>query len=77
MQNVQEMIGKEVEIVANGMSYTGILIEVSDTEVHLQTALQWVALPASSVGTIKLKNVAEPGPEREEQEGLFKDEGNA
>ncbi len=73
MQNVQNMIGSEVEVVANGMSYTGVLIEVSDAEVHIKTSLQWMALPASSVSMIKLKNFVELEPEREGQGG-YQDE---
>ncbi len=53
MPDIQELIGKEVEVLANGMSYRGTLVEVSDTEVHLKTPMQWVALPASSVSQIK------------------------
>jgi hypothetical protein len=50
------MIGKEVEVIANGLSYTGILIEVSDTEVHLKGLMQWIALPVSSISVVKLKD---------------------
>jgi hypothetical protein len=67
MQNIQELVGKEVEVLANGMSYTGTLIEVSDTEVHLRTPLQWVALPAESVSAVKLRGAVEREPEREGQ----------
>ncbi|HLE40418.1 MAG TPA: hypothetical protein VI956_02815 [Nitrospirota bacterium] len=67
MQNIQDLIGKEVEVMANGMKYAGILIEVSDTEVHIRTPLQWVALPAESVSTVKLRGVVEREPEREAQ----------
>ncbi len=55
MPDIQSMIGKEVEVMANGVRYTGVRVEVSDVEVHLKTTLQWIALPASSVSTIKLK----------------------
>jgi len=58
MQDIRELLGKEVEILANGMSYRGTLVEVSDTEVHLKTPMQWVALPASSVGQVKLAEKA-------------------
>ncbi len=53
MPDIQEMIGKEVEVIANGVSYRGVLIEVSDTEVHIRTSMQWLALPASSVTSIR------------------------
>ena len=54
MAELYTMIGKEVEVMANGMVYKGVLIEVSETEVHLKGQLQWIALPASSVSQIKL-----------------------
>jgi hypothetical protein len=53
--DIQAMTGKEVEVIANGMKYTGVLIEVSDTEVHLKGSYQWISLPVSSVGEIRLK----------------------
>lgn len=66
MPNIQEMIGKEVEVIANGVQYRGVLIEVSDQEVHLKTPMQWISLPASSVSTIDLKRrEAPPVPEEE------------
>lgn len=56
MSDLRSMTGKEVEVTSNGMSYTGVLIEVSDTEVHLKGSFQWISLPVSSVTQIKLKN---------------------
>jgi len=55
MPEIIEMIGKEVEVVANGTSYKGVLIEVSDTEVHLKGMLGYVSLPASSVTEVRLE----------------------
>jgi hypothetical protein len=57
MPDIQSMMRKEVEVIANGMSYTGVLIEVSDTEVHLKGSMQWISLPMSSVTDIKLKQL--------------------
>lgn len=54
MQDVQEMIGKEVMVTSNGMRYRGVLIEVSDVEVHIRSQLQYVSLPASSVTDVVL-----------------------
>jgi hypothetical protein len=54
MAELYTMIGKEVEVIANGTVYKGVLIEVSETEVHLKGQLQWIALPASSVSQVKL-----------------------
>jgi hypothetical protein len=54
MPDIQEMLGKEVEVIANGLSYRGMLVEVSDTEVHIKSRLQYVSLPASSVTEVRL-----------------------
>jgi hypothetical protein len=54
MPDVQEMIGKEVEVTANGMHYRGVLVEVSDVEVHIKSQLQYISLPASSVTEVQL-----------------------
>ncbi len=56
MPDIQSMLNKEVVVIANGITYTGILIEVSDTEVHIKSTLQWISLPAVSVSQIRLKN---------------------
>jgi len=68
MPDIQSMIGKEVEVIANGMTYRGVLIEVSDAEVHLKSTMQWIALPASSVSAVKLAGETKRESERE---GLF------
>jgi hypothetical protein len=54
MPDVQEMIGKEVEVTANGMHYRGVLIEVSDVDVYIKSQLQYISLPASSVTEVRL-----------------------
>jgi len=53
MAELYTMIGKEVEVIANGMVYKGVLIEVSESEVYLKGQLQWITLPVSSVSEIK------------------------
>ncbi len=62
MPDIQSMIGKEVEVMANGTTYRGVLIEVSDAEVHLRSSMQWISLPASSMSSVKLA-VTQPGRE--------------
>jgi limonene-1,2-epoxide hydrolase len=53
MPDITAMIGKEVEVIANGMSYKGVLIEVSDTDVHLKGMLGYISLPASGVTEVR------------------------
>jgi hypothetical protein len=65
MPDIQAMTGKEVEVLANGMKYTGVLIEVSDTEVHLKGSFQWISLPVATVSEIRLKDTGARGFDRE------------
>jgi hypothetical protein len=67
MPDIQSMMGKEVEVIANGMKYVGTLIEVTDEEVHLKSLMQWISLSASSVSQITLKGAIVRAPEREGQ----------
>jgi hypothetical protein len=70
MADIQSMIGKEVEVIANGMTYRGVLIEVSDTDVHLKSAMQWMSLPVSGVSSVRLAGEMKRDAERD---GLFSD----
>ena len=74
MEDIQKLIGKEVEAVANGIQYYGVLIEVSEDEVYLKTPLQWVVLPANDVSLIKLKGAVDMEPERVGQEEFSPEE---
>jgi len=65
MSDIQSMLGKEVEVIASGTTYRGVLIEVSDAEVHIRTSMQWVALPVSSVSAVKLAGEVKREAERE------------
>lgn len=55
MPDIQSMIGKEVEVIANGLKYSGVLMSVSDTEVYLKGSLQWFFIPTETVNTINPK----------------------
>lgn len=66
MPDIQNMIGKEVEVIANGMTYRGVLVEVSDVEVHLKGLMQWISLPASSVSVVKLPGATERASDQDE-----------
>ncbi len=48
-----ELIGKKVEVEANGITYTGKLVEISESEVHLETELGWVTLLTEHVVNIR------------------------
>jgi hypothetical protein len=47
------LIGHEVVAVANGISYRGRLIEVSETEVFIQGEMGWMQLKVDDVTEIR------------------------
>jgi len=47
------LIGQDVVAVADGMEYRGRLIEVSESEVFIQSELGWIQLQVSQVTDIR------------------------
>ncbi len=48
-----ELIGKRVVVDAFGIQYKGVLVEVTDSEVNLQTETGWVTVPMDAVSDIR------------------------
>lgn len=48
-----ELIGRYVDVIANNITYTGKLVEVSETEVYLEGESGWVVIPVEKVALIK------------------------
>ena len=48
-----ELIGKCVEVMALDVMYRGKLVEVDETEVHLETEFGWVIIPVSHIAFIR------------------------
>jgi hypothetical protein len=48
-----ELLGKQVEVIANGISYTGRFVEISEEEVHLESESGWVVIPVERVAVIR------------------------
>lgn len=51
--DIQSMLGREVELYANGIIYRGELVDVSDESIFLKTPAQWIELPLSAVGSVR------------------------
>ena len=61
--DLQSFLRKEVEIVAHGVLYRGVLIEVGEEEVLIKSEARWITLLTADVMEIR-----EPG----KKEGLYK-----
>lgn len=58
--DLKSLLRKEVEIIAHGVVYRGILIEVGEEVVHLKTKERWITILTSDV-----MEIAEPGKAKE------------
>ena len=50
---MRELIGKDVEVTANGIVYRGVLKDASDRAVSLLTASGWLEIMMSSISRIE------------------------
>lgn len=50
---MHELIQKEVEVITPEIIYRGILVEVTDKEICLQTSNAWVTIPMERVLDVK------------------------
>ncbi len=47
-----EMIGKNVTVHANGITYTGRLVEINEQEVYLKSESGWLTIPVMQIEEI-------------------------
>jgi len=52
---MQELIGKQVEVVTGDMVYRGILIEINEAEIYLQAEDGWITVPVEKVVHVRAK----------------------
>jgi hypothetical protein len=49
---VIDLRGKLVEVIANDITYTGTLVEISETEVYLEGESGWIVIDVEQVASI-------------------------
>ena len=50
---MQELTGREVEVTTYETVYTGILVEIGEIDVHLQSESGWIIVPVDKIVDIK------------------------
>lgn len=50
-----DLRGKLVNVIANDTIYTGILVEISETEVYLESESGWIVIPVEQVASVSEK----------------------
>jgi len=61
-ERLENLVNCEVEVVASGVTYRGILKEVSEDEVQLQMETGWMAISMDQVNVIRRAGET-PGPD--------------
>lgn len=51
---MHDLIGKKVEVITGEIIYRGVLIEIADEELHLQSELGWISVPIEKVAEVKV-----------------------
>jgi len=50
---MQDLVGKNVEVLALETTYKGRLIEIGETEVYLESESGWIMIPVEKIISIK------------------------
>ena len=53
---MHQLINKEVEVITSEVLYRGILIEVGESEIQLQSENGWISVPMEKVLDVRLKD---------------------
>lgn len=53
LDEVTRLRGKRVEVIANNIVYKGVLVDVTEEDVSLQTDTQWIFLSLGDVVSIR------------------------
>lgn len=48
--------GQNVEVMANGILYKGVLIGVTEETISLQTPMQWLEIPMEQIFSLRGSN---------------------
>ncbi|HEX9757914.1 MAG TPA: hypothetical protein VGB26_08945 [Nitrospiria bacterium] len=50
---LESLKDQSIEVTCNGIAYKGRLVGSTEEEVHLQTAIQFLALPMAGISQVK------------------------
>ncbi|MBI5740506.1 MAG: hypothetical protein HZA16_07270 [Nitrospirae bacterium] len=50
---MNELIGKQVEVVTTDTVYSGVLIEIGETEIYLKAEGGWIMVPVDKVVDVR------------------------
>ncbi|MBI5055470.1 MAG: hypothetical protein HZB61_02455 [Nitrospirae bacterium] len=50
---MQELIGKQVEVITVDVTYRGTLVGIGETEIYLQAEEGWIVVPVDKVVDVR------------------------
>lgn len=50
---MRELAGKEVEVITADIIYRGVLVEIGETEIYLQSESGWIMIPVEKVSEVR------------------------
>lgn len=50
---MEDLTGKKVEVNTMDTLYTGILVEIGESEVHIKSETGWIVIPVDRIVEIK------------------------
>lgn len=53
---MHDLTGKDVQVITADMTYRGILVEIGEQDIHLQTENGWIVVPLEKVMDIRLSS---------------------
>lgn len=53
---MHQFINKEVEVITSETLYRGILIEIGESEIQMQSENGWISVPMERILDIRLKD---------------------
>ena len=62
--DINRLVGKDVEVIAHGFIYRGILIEIGIEEIHLKSKMGWITISTQDITDIRDPSEARKGPEK-------------
>jgi hypothetical protein len=51
-----DLVGKVVEVMANNIIYSGVLVEIGEEEVYLESETGSIVIPMEQIASIKEKD---------------------
>lgn len=51
---MQEMVGREVRVNTGDIEYRGLLVEIGEADVHLESEAGWIVIPLENIVDIQV-----------------------